>query len=97
MFVVTLGLASFEMFLVSYTNIYLAEWSTHFSQKDSSRKLLTFFQMSLLNSACGGGKVIIVSMAAYRLSKRIHSKMAYSVLHSQLEAFLPTGASRDGF
>jgi len=81
-------------------NLLLANWSEHFLELDTDKTLQEYLKLSLLPALLGGSSVLLVGVFGYRLSKIIHSKMIYAVLHSRIEEFIsrvPSGRIMNRF
>ena len=90
--VLTLGLIEGSFKVVNYN--LLSKWSTQFKTLDTNKTLLRYFIYGLIESLSSGVNALILGFIGYYISRSIHAKMMYSVLHSKIESFIsrvPTG------
>jgi ATP-binding cassette subfamily C (CFTR/MRP) protein 1 len=74
----------FEM----YSYIYLSGWSANFNEEDKWAKFKTFATIMTVSPILHGLRKFFMILASYYLSTKIHGKMIYSILHSQVEEFI---------
>lgn len=74
--------------LLVYSYIMLTKWSDNFMARSINSTLVEFLMVNLGSASLEAFSAFILSVFSYYLSRGIHSKMVYSVLHSQIENFL---------
>ena len=66
----------------------LAKWSEEFGKEDKYKVLNEYFLTSLVAGFLSAFKGFVFGLLGYYVSRRFHSKMIYSILHSRVEEFL---------
>ena len=74
--------------LLFYSYILLTRWSEHFSTWDMNSTLWEFLALNMASAFLEGFAALVLAAFSYYLSRGIHSKMVYAVLHSQIDGFL---------
>lgn len=84
----------FEQLLVSYKYFTVTQWSENFETTPVNEALWKYFYLSAASALLETFVKLLLSCFSYYLSRGIHARMVYSILHSKVESFLgrvPTG------
>ena len=95
-----LSFTTLVLFLQMYSFFLLSDWGEHFELYDRDEYFKKFIFYSLAGSWMASVRGLIVTFACYFLSRSIHAKMAYAILHSRVEEFIsrvPTGRVMNRF
>jgi len=66
-----------------YSQKFFEDWTSEFSPDDKYEKLKQYGIIAFAGGMAEGSITIVTGIIGYYLSIRIHSKMLFSVLHSQ--------------
>lgn len=90
----TLLLCFLATMIENYSMYRLAKWAGNYDQMTKWESYWSYCSIGLTYTWFGGIRSLLVSISAYFVSRKVHARMVYAVLHSRVEEFLqrvPTG------
>ena len=74
--------------LTSINMLRLSQWGENFATYDTNQQLMQYFIISLIAASLCCLRTSIFGVLSCNLSKKVHSKMIFSILHSRVEEFI---------